>query len=89
MNNNLKKFAHSVECKAAVLASTVAVAMAGAACAEDATSSTVTTALQTGFTGIKTDAINAIAMIVPIALSIAALVFITKKAISWFKSLAK
>lgn len=89
MRDKMKKLLKSAECKYATAVVAVGTALTGLACAEDATEATVTTALQTGFTSIKTDAINAIAMIVPIALSIAALIFITRKAISWFKSLAK
>lgn len=87
--NKVKEFAQSAELKYCGVCAAVMSALACSAHAEDATSATVTTALQTGFTSMKTDAINVIAIIVPIALSIAGLIFITRKAISWFKSLAK
>lgn len=62
----------------------------GASAAEgDVTTDTVITAFQTGFQGVANDALKMIAMIAPIALSIAAVVFLSRKAISWFKSLAK
>jgi hypothetical protein len=50
---------------------------------------TITTALTTGFTGISTDAMGIIAVIVPIAIGIAGAIFVIKKALSWFKGLAK
>lgn len=84
-----KGVAQTVNAKACVMAATAASVLAGAACAEDATTATVTTAMQTGFTQIATDALNVIAIIVPIALGIAGMVFISRKAISWFKGLAK
>ena len=49
---------------------------------------TVSTALETGFTGIKTDALGVIAVIVPIAIAIVGAVFLIKKAIGWFKAMS-
>jgi len=49
----------------------------------------IVTAFTTGFQGIVTDAIGMIAAAVPIALSLAAVIFLTRKAMSWFKSMAK
>ena len=88
---NLKDFARSAELKVAAAGAAVTSAMVGFASAAtySGDSATVMTALETGFTGIKTDALTAIGMIVPIALGIAAVIFISRKAISWFKSLAK
>lgn len=54
-----------------------------------ATSSTVISAFQTGFQQIASDAMQIISIAAPIALGIAAVVFITRKAMSWFKSMAK
>lgn len=50
---------------------------------------TVTTALSTAFTSIAGDATDVILLIVPIAIGVAGLVFIVRKAMGWFKSLAK
>jgi ActR/RegA family two-component response regulator len=63
--------------------------LAVVASAEDATMTTVTTALSTGFTDIATQALNVIAIIVPIALGIVAAIFVIKKGLGWFKSLAR
>lgn len=88
MKEKIKGFLRSAECKAAAVASVVAAGLAGAASATE-TSNSVVSSLQTGFTSMKTDALSAIGMIIPIALSIAAAIFIARKAIGWFKSLAK
>lgn len=89
MKEKMKGFLRSAECKAAAIASLAASALVGAASAEGSDSTAVVSALQTGFTTMKSDALSAIGMIVPIALSIAAAIFIARKAIGWFKSLAK
>lgn len=54
-----------------------------------ATAATVQAAFQTGFQGMVSDALSMIAMIVPIALGLAGVIFVVRKAISWFKSVAK
>ena len=53
------------------------------------TSDTVITAFGTGFQSIASDAMKMIALIVPIALGIAGVIFLARKGMSWFKSLAK
>lgn len=55
----------------------------------DTTSSVVTSAFQTGFQQIASDALNMIGIIVPIALSVAGVIFLARKAMGWFKSLTK
>lgn len=70
----------------AAMALCVSAVQAGAV---DATMESVTTSLSTGFTSIATQAMNVIAIIVPIALGIVAAIFVIKRALSWFKSLAK
>ncbi len=50
---------------------------------------TIVSAFTTGFQGIVSDGIALIAAAVPIALSLAAVIFLTRKAMSWFKSMAK
>lgn len=54
-----------------------------------ATSATVISAFQAGFQQISSDAMQIIAIAVPIAVGIAAVVFISRKAMSWFKGMAK
>lgn len=62
----------------------------GASAAEgDVTNATITTAFTTGFTSLASDALTMIAAIVPIALGVAGTIFLVRKAMSWFKSLAK
>lgn len=57
--------------------------------AASATSATVISAFQAGFQQISSDAMQIISVAVPIAVGIAAVVFITRKAMSWFKGMAK
>ena len=49
----------------------------------------ITTAFTTGLGTISTNAMGMIGTIVPIALGIAGAIFVVRKAMSWFKSLAK
>lgn len=63
--------------------------MAVGASAADVTNATITTAFTTGFTSLASDALTMIAAIVPIALGVAGTIFLVRKAMSWFKSLAK
>lgn len=72
--------------RAGVVAGTV---VASLACGASAADEALTTAMTTGFTTMKTDALAMIAVIVPIALSVAGTIFVARKAIGWFKSLAK
>lgn len=90
----IKEFVQSVELKVAVAAPVVCAAVMGAASAVDETgsstsSSAVISAFETGFQQIKSDAFAIIAVAVPVAVSIAAVIFISKKAMSWFKGMAK
>ena len=84
-----KQIARSAEAKVAGAASIGCTALMVVANAADTTSSTVITAFQTGFQSMANDALSMIALIVPIALGVAGVVFLSKKAIGWFKSLAK
>jgi len=52
-------------------------------------STDLTTAFTTGFTAISGDVTEIIAVIVPIAIGIAGLIFVVRKAMAWFKGLAK
>lgn len=55
----------------------------------DETSTTLVSAFQTGFQQIAADAVNIIVVAAPIALGLAGTIFLAKKAISWFKGMAK
>lgn len=50
---------------------------------------TITSAFQTAFTEMAAEALAMIAIIIPIALGVAGTVFVSRKAVGWFKSLAK
>ncbi len=50
---------------------------------------TITAAFQTGFQQVVSDAMGLIAIMVPIALSLAGTIFLVKKAMGWFKGMAK
>lgn len=91
MKEKIKSFVKSAEVKCACAASVAAVALTGLASAEDAaiTSGTVITAFQTGFQSMASDALKMLAAIIPIALSVTAVVFLARRAVGWFKSLAK
>lgn len=51
--------------------------------------STITSSFATGFQSIVSDATTMIATIVPIALGLAGVIFLVRKAMGWFKSMAK
>lgn len=53
------------------------------------TSATVISAFMTGFQSMASDAMSMISAIVPIALGVAGVIFLARKAMGWFKSLAK
>ena len=94
MKQKVKVFVQSVELKVAVAAPVVCAAvMGGASAVEDTTgggsSTEIISAFSAGFQQIKADAFAVIAVAVPIAVSIAAVLFISKKAMSWFKGMAK
>lgn len=92
----MKKIKAWVNSKAARLAgclSAGAVALAGAASAAEGDaatgSSAVMSSFQTGFQTMADDALSMIAVIVPIALGVAGVIWLARKALSWFKSMAK
>ncbi len=53
------------------------------------TTATITAAFQTGFQQVVSDGLNLIAVMVPIAMSLAGVIFLVRKAMSWWKSMAK
>lgn len=55
----------------------------------DTSTSVITGAFQTGFQQLASDILGMIAIIVPIALGVAGTIFLARKAMSWFKSIAK
>lgn len=84
-----KQIVRSAEAKVAGAASIGCTALMVAANAEDTTVSTINTAMQSGFQTMASDALTMIAIIVPIAMGVAGAVFLVRKAMSWFKSMAK
>lgn len=50
---------------------------------------TLVTAFQTGFTAIASDVTSVLGVAIPIAVGIAGTLFVARKAIGWFKSMAK
>ena len=85
---NVKEWIHSKYMRFLVMTGVLTgLLMASASAAGE--NEALTTAMTTGFTQIKTDALAMLGVIVPIALSIAAAIFVVRKAIGWFKSLAK
>ncbi len=46
-------------------------------------------AITTAVTTVKTDAVSVLLIVVPVAIGLGGLVFVVKKAMSWFKSLGK
>ena len=63
--------------------------MVSAFAVEGDASDTVITSFQTGLQSVASDALKLIAVIVPIAIGVAGVVFLARKAMGWFKSLAK
>lgn len=55
----------------------------------ETTTATVISAFQSGFQSMASDAMNMIAVIVPIAVGVAGVIFLARKAMGWFKSMAK
>lgn len=90
----MKKFFGNRWTKRALLFSFVVSMMVCTAFAEEPTAGasasmeTVKGAFQTGFQQIATDALGIIAIIVPIAIGVAGVIFISKKAMSWWKGLS-
>lgn len=85
-----KVLLRTAEVKAASAVTVAAVIMTGAASAVDGESTgsaAVTSAFQTGFQSMASDALGMIAIIVPIGLGVAGTVWLVKKAMGWFKSM--
>ena len=61
----------------------------GDAAAGTIDASAITTAFTTGFQSIVTNSISMLAAMLPIALSLCAVLFIVRKGMTWFKQTAK
>jgi len=53
------------------------------------TSASVISAFQAGFQSMASDAMEMIAIIVPIAVGVAGVIWLARKAMSWFKSMGQ
>lgn len=67
----------------------VSVSAAGADTSASGTSATVISAFQSGFQKMASDAMSMIAIIVPIAVGVAGVIWLARKAMSWFKSMGQ
>lgn len=61
----------------------------GASSGASGTSATVISAFQSGFQSMASDAMSMIAVIVPIAVGVAGVIWLSRKAMSWFKSMGQ
>lgn len=66
-----------------------AFAVEGASSSASGTSATVISAFQSGFQSMASDAMSMIAVIVPIAVGVAGVIWLSRKAMSWFKSMGQ
>lgn len=95
MKRVFRKFRELVrhaEAKAAVTGTLVLPTLVMAASAADETASgsaTIVSAFTSGFQTMANEAIGMIAAMAPVALSLAGVIFLVKKAMGWFKSIAK
>lgn len=72
-----------------VMAMCVSAFAADASSSTTGTSATVISAFQTGFQSMASDAMSMIAIIVPIAVGVAGVIWLARKAMSWFKSMGQ
>lgn len=96
----MKKFKTWLKSKIArvgMALSTAAVALCGAASAAEPgaegagaiDTASINTAFTTGLNNVVTTSIDLISLMLPIALSLFAVVFVVRKGMSWFKSMSK
>lgn len=52
-------------------------------------SETLVSAFQTGFNAVSADVTSILGVAIPIAVGIAGVIFVARKAMGWFKSMAK
>lgn len=72
-----------------MVVSLMAVSASASGSSGTTTSASVISAFTTGFQQMASDAMSMIGAIVPIALGVAGVIFLARKAMGWFKSLAK
>lgn len=79
-------------CLVAVAMLTLALAIPcfaeGETSASSGISSDITSAFSTGFSQIASDAVTILALIIPIALSIVGIIWVSKKAITWWRGMS-
>jgi hypothetical protein len=88
----IKEFLAKSQVKATLMMCCLMAMMIPGAWAADGTTTstaTITSAFTTGFQQIASDAVAMIAVIVPIAIGVAGTIFLVRKAMGWFKSIAK
>ena len=85
----VKEFLKSKEMRRVTMLCMALCVMAISCFAADGDAATVTSAFTTGFTQVVTDAKSMIAATIPIALGLAGTIFLVRKAMGWFKSMAK
>ena len=90
IKRNVRKLSAACAAVAAMSATAVsAFAAEGASSGATGTSDTVISAFQTGFQSMASDAMKMIAIIVPIAVGVAGVIWLARKAMSWFKSMGQ
>ena len=96
MKERMKEFREFAQAKATrvmIIAPAAMTAMMAMANAEEPAGSSSTSgimsAFSTGFQGIVSDGLTMISAMVPIALSLAGVIFLVKKAMGWFKGMTK
>lgn len=72
-----------------VMSMCVSAFAAGGDTSASGTSATVISAFQSGFQKMASDAMSMIAIIVPIAVGVAGVIWLARKAMSWFKSMGQ
>lgn len=89
IKRNMRKL--SALCMAAMVTSVMAVSAFAAegGTSASSTSATIISAFTAGFQSIVNDALSIIGSAVPIIIPMAGTIFLARKAMSWFKSMAK
>ena len=91
MKKVLAKIRGSMYAKVMVVTAMVSCFVVGSCFAEETTidATAITSAFTSGFNSMVTNSIAMISAMVPIALTLAGVVFLVKKGMSWFKGVAK
>lgn len=90
----IKQWFQGKAAKVGMVLGSAAVALAGSACAAEADTTAsgtqaVISSMQTGMQGFASDALSMIGIIVPIAIGVSGTIWLARKAMGWFKSMAK